>query len=406
MSKTIVQCVDKETVVRLWLHRQGLSTPRGHLRLSKRRLSEHLVRTGALQLDPINVVDRAHYLTLWSRFGPYTRHHVDEWVYRDRIGYEYWGHEASILPLEHLPCGLRRMRSFPPKSWRARAWWSVYATSSDSKRRVLRRLREHGPLESADFEKQPAERLGRVTPGRWTLSKEDRRSLRLLWHDGRVAVKTRRHFRRVFDLAERIYPVVEPATTTAFEDSWLLTGLSGNGIATERHLTGYITGPNLSAEARRRVLTRNLRTGRVVEVQVPNVRGPFYGLAEQVEDLASLPDPTGTTLICPFDSFLWQRQRARDLLGFTYRIEIYVPPAKRKFGYYALPILHNGSLVGRLDPKLSREHDVLDIKSLQLEPGVKRSAGLTRGLGEAIESLAEFVGARRVTLPRGWGQLV
>ena len=224
----------------------------------------------------------------------------------------------------------------------------------------------------------------------------------LLWHDGRVAVTTRRSFRRVYDLAERVYPATDPASTAAYEDSWLLTGLSGNGVATERHLAGYITGPSPSAADRKRVLTRNLRAGRIVEVEVPGLRGPFYGLPEQVEALGTLPDPVGTTLICPFDSLLWQRQRAEDLLGFRYRIEIYTPPAKREFGYYTLPILHDGSLVGRLDPKLHRDRDQLEVRALELETGVKRSRRLTGGLGEALQSLAEFVGATRITLPRGW----
>ena len=398
--------VDLATVVRLWLHRQGVATPRGQRTLTKRRLSDHLVATGGLQLDPISAVDRAHYVTLWSRFGSFNRRRVDDWVYRDRIGYEYWGHEASILPAAHLPHALRRMRGFPPRSWSGRSWWKVYATSTASKRRVLRRLRQHGPLESADFATPPAERGAKaVRGGAMPLPKEDTRSLRLLWHDGRVAITTRRNHRRVYDLAERVYPRVAPSTTAAFEDSWLLRGLSGNGIASERHLTGYITGPNLSPAARRRVLARNLRVGRIIRVDVADLPGPFYALPEHVANLTQLAEPTGTSLICPFDSLLWQRHRAEELLGFRYRIEIYVPSAKREFGYYTLPILHDGALVGRLDPQLHRDRDELDIQLLQLEPGVKRTTGLTRGLRETLNSLATFVGATSITLPHGWRRL-
>ena len=113
--------LDRATIVRLWLQRQGLSRPRGTERLTRSTLTDHLERTGALQVDTINVVDRAHYLTLWSRFGPYDRRRLDRWVYRDRAAYEYWGHEASILPISHLPLGLRRMRRFPPESWKKAA---------------------------------------------------------------------------------------------------------------------------------------------------------------------------------------------------------------------------------------------------------------------------------------------
>ena len=402
MPNTAPPRVDRDTVLRLWFHRQGLSTPRGQQRLTRPRFSAHLLRTGGLQLDPISAVERAHYLTLWSRFGRFGRQTVDDWVYRDRVGYEYWGHEACILPIAHLPLGLRRMRGFPPKSWRDRPWWKTYATSTASKRRVLGRLRRDGPLESAAFESAGGEpRMGGAMP----MPREDKRTLGLLWHDGRVAVATRRQLRRVYDLSERVYPPAAPCSPTAFEDSWLLRGLSGNGVASERHLTGYITGPTLDRVTRHQVLTRNLKTGRIVEVTVPGFRDPLYALPEHLAELARLPEPTGTTLLCPFDSFLWQRKRAQDLLAFEYRLEIYVPPAKRQFGYYALPILHEGALVGRVDPKRHRDRDELEVLALQLEPGVKRTKGLTRGLGEALRSLAEFVGASRLTLPRGWRTL-
>jgi uncharacterized protein YcaQ len=391
--------------LRLWFYRQGLSRPHASDRLTRGRFVDHLERTGALQLDTINVVERAHYLTLWSRFGTYDRGTLDRWVSNERVAYEYWGHEASILPISHLPLGRRRMRRFPPKSWSGKAWWSVYTTSTASKRRVLKRLRTEGPLESVDFERTP-EKLGEENPfgGAMPMPKEDKRSLKLLWHDGRVAISERRHFRCVYDLAERVYPEGEAATPTEFEDSWLLIGLSGNGIANERHLLNYWTAPRLNADTRRRVIARNLKASRIVEVRVEGLRGPCYALPEHLDVLAHLPEPRGTTLLCPFDSLLWQRGRAEDLLDFRYRIEIYVPPAKREFGYYVLPILHDGRLVGRLDPKLHRDRGLLEIKSLHLEEGFGDGSGsnFLTGLRDSLASLAEFVGADDLKLPRGW----
>lgn len=398
-----VPTVPHDQVIRLWLDRQGLTAPRGATRLSKQSLARHLERTGALQMDSVNVLDRAHYLTLWSRFGTYDRRALDQMVYGKRIAYEYWGHQASILPISHLPLGRRRMRRFPPNSWSGSAWWDRYKTSPASKRRVLRRLREEGPLESADFEAKKDE-FGPGGPpgGSMTLMKEDKRSLRLLWHAGRTAVHSRRHFRCVYDLAERVYPDGQPATPAEFEDSWLLIGLSGNGVASEAHLANYITAPSPSAETRRRVISRNLKRRRITEVRVEGLRGRFFALPEHLEGISDLPEPEGTTLICPFDSLLWQRKRAEDLLGFRYRVEIYVPPAKREFGYYVLPVLHDGRLVGRLDPKLHRDRGELEIKALYLEPGFERYEGFERGLGETLDSLRRFVGAERLTLPRGW----
>ncbi len=406
LARRSVATVTLDQVVRLWLHRQGLSHPRGTTRLTKSSFTGHLERTGALQLDTINVLDRAHYLTLWSRFGSYSRGAVDRWVYRDGIAYEYWGHEASILPISHLPVARRRMRGFPPQDWSGKSWWSLFQTSTASKRRVLKRLRAEGPLESTDFERPPGE-FGPDGPpgGTMPLAGEDKRSLKLLWHDGRLAVCRRRHFRCVYDIAERVYPAGPTASRAELEDSWLLIGLSGNGIASEQHLTNYITGPSPRAPDRRRAIERNLKRGRIVEVRVGGRTKRYYALPEHLEGLEKLPEPRGTTLLCPFDSLLWQRKRAEELSGFQYRAEIYVPAAKREFGYYVLPILHEGRLVGRLDPKLHRDRGELEIKAVFLEPGCERDRRLERALAEALHDLREFLGAERLVLPKAWKTL-
>lgn len=400
--KHALPTIRRDAVVRLWLDRQGLLTP-GSSRFSRQAVTAHLERTGGLQLDTINVLDRAHYLTLWSRFGPYRHRTLDKWLYADRIGYEYWSHEASICPISHLPLGRRRMRAFPPDSWARRAWWKVYQTGTASRRRVMRRLRDEGPLESGDFEDPTPtrDRPGGTMP----LPHEDRRSLKLLWHAGKVAVRSRRHFRCLYDLAERVYPDGPVATTAELEDSWVFTGLSGNGVASERHLRNYLTAPDLDAASRKRVLARNVKKGLIVEVRVEGSRERFYARPEDLEAIDARPEPQGTTLICPFDSLLWQRERAEDLLDYSYRIEIYVPPAKRTFGYYVLPILHDGRLVGRLDPKLHRDRGELEIKAIQLEAGVRRNPGLDRGLADALDRLVRFEGATRLALPRGWRNL-
>jgi uncharacterized protein YcaQ len=296
------------------------------------------------------------------------------------------------------------MSNFPPKSWSGKSWWSLYQTSTTSKRRVLKRLRDEGPLESVDFERHPGERADPRGAG-MLLPKEDKRSLKVLWHHGRVGIRTRRHFRCVYDLAERVYPPGPAATTVEWEDSWLFIGLSGNGVASERHLTNYFTAPDLSAADRKRVIARNLKKGRIIEVRVEGLAGRFYALPEHLDNVDDLRQPEGATLICPFDSLLWQRKRAEELLDFHYRIEIYVPAAKREFGYYVLPILHNGRLVGRLDPKLHRERGELEVKAIHLEAGFGRNRPFELGLAGTLESLREHLGADRLALPKGWRRI-
>ena len=129
-------------------------------------------------------------------------------------------------------------------------------------------------------------------------------------------------------------------------------------------------------------------------------------MPQDLESLASIPEPTGTHLICPFDSLLWQRKRAAQLLDFVYTIEIYTPARKRRFGYYVLPILYEGRLVGRIDPKVHRDRGVLEAKSIHLEPDFVADAAFDRGLGEALHSLREFLGAEKLKLPRGWGRRI
>ena len=409
MKRSPTLQVNLQTAIRLWFYCQDLSQPRGSRSLTPEVLVELLEQVGALQLDSINVLERAHYLTLWSRYGVYDRNELDKWIYQNRVAYEYWGHEASLLPVSHLPLGRRRMEDFPPPSWKNAAWWARYETSPASKQRVLNRLREEGALESAHFAKTSRDRLEEAKRTRaepvMPAPKEDKRSLELLWHAGKTAVSSRRHFRRTYDLAERVYPDTDVASLEDYEDSWLIIGLKGYGIASEKHLINYFTAPRLKGPARKRVIQRNVENKRIIEVGIEGQPGPFYILPEYVDLLDKLDKPTGTTLICPFDSLLWQRARSEEWLNFKYRIEIYIPQKKREFGYYVLPILHDGQFVGRLDPKFHRSSEVLEIKALYLEEGFKRTARFNRALRETLHDLCEFVGAKDLALPTGWSEL-
>lgn len=397
MAKQATVQATKEQIVALWLRRQGLLDLTQPRKLTRRSFVQHLESTGGLQVDSVNVLDRAHYLTLFSRFGSYDRKRVDDWVYKDRVAYEYWGHEASILPASHLPVGLRRMKSFPPESWRSSSYWKHFNTSTASRKRVLKRLREHGPLDSIAFEKTATDKRNEKLLGWGSLMpKEDKRSMQLLWHSGKIAICGRKHFRKIYDLATNVYDEVQAATTVDYHNSWLMAGLSGCGIASEKHLVGYITGPALKSPERKKVLDRNLRSGRIVPVAVSGFKDSFFATEECLEALHEKDDASGTTLICPFDSLLWQRLRAEELLDFRYRIEIYIPEAKREFGYYALPIMHDGRLVGRIDPKLHRNETRLEIKAIQYENWFRPTRRFKSELKETLQRLASFVAATKL----------
>ncbi len=385
LPKGCARRVSLDGVRRLWWTRQGFRAPRRQ-GLTRARFVDHLEQSGGLQLDSVNVLDRAHYLTLWSRFGLYDRDRLHRWIYQDRVAYEYLGHEACVLPSSCLPRSLRAMKRFVPRG----SWWQSRCPPPSVFRHVIGRIRKEGPLESAHFERDACPGAG------WWEWKRTKQALEMLWYRGRLAVSSRRHFRRVYDLAERVYPDLSPARQIDCEDAWLQTALRANGVIRARHLSGYLSSPRLNAAAVRRVIARALRQGRAVWVEVEGLSAGFLMRPEDLDEVERAEAPRGTTLICPFDSLLWHRDRAEELLGFRYRIEIYLPAAQRRFGYYVLPIFHDGALVGRLDPKLHRTRGVLEIRALHLEQGTRVGRRLRQEFRACLEQLATFVGAHQI----------
>jgi hypothetical protein len=379
-----------ENAARLFLSRQRLERPRG-LALDARSLEDFVASVGGLQLDSINVVDRAHRLTLWSRFGPYDRAELDRLVYERRVLDEYWAHAACLVAKSDLPGWARAMADYR----RSHTGWSDWLRGN---RRVLRvvedEVRRRGPLSSSDFE-----RPGGGKSSGWWDWKPAHHALHLLWMSGRLAVRERRHFQKLYDLAERVRAPIEPIPRAEFPRWHLRKTLRALGAASAADLTRYLTFPRLEPAARRKALAALLRSGEVVELRVEGRPGPWYALAEDAAALDSPPPSRGTTLVSPFDSLLWHRGRAKALFGFDYKIEVYVPAAKRVHGYYALPILHDGRLIGRLDAKNHREQRRLEVRAVSFEAPPDGAA--LAGAADALRSLARFVGAERVDAPPG-----
>ncbi|HXK10714.1 MAG TPA: crosslink repair DNA glycosylase YcaQ family protein [Vicinamibacteria bacterium] len=398
-------------VAALFLERQHLARPRSR-RLTASSLVTFVEDVGGLQIDSINVVERGHHLTLWSRFGPYGRGALERIVYRRRLLFEYWAHAACLVPASHYPAWRRAMLDY---SLRSRAWGLWLQKNRRVLAAVEAAIASRGPLGSADFEHR---RKG--ASGGWWDWKPATHALDYLWMSGRTLVHSRTHFRKRFDLAERVMPeagAVEALTRDDFQSWHLRRSLHALGAASEADLRMYLTFPRTTASDRARALREALDRGEVVEVEVEGERDRWLALAE---DLASLEAAgrrrrasAGTTLLSPFDSFLWHRDRVRRLFGYDYKLEVYTPGHARSHGYYSLPILHDGHLVGRLDPKVHRQEGRLEVKAVHFEPwfakgvappaaswgAVDRDATLA-GIGEALRSLARFVGAEDVTVGR------
>jgi hypothetical protein len=396
----------------LFLQRQHLAPPRAAT-LTASRLVRFVHDVGGLQLDSINVLDRAHYLTVWSRFGPYDRRRLDRLVYRRRLLFEYWAHAACLVPTSTLPWWRRAMLDYRTRH----TGWSDWLRRNP---KVLTQVRtaisSNGPMAGADFE-------GRRPPGAggWWRWRPVQHGLHYLWMTGALTVHSRQHFHKRYDLLERAIPAAascQPVSAEEFRRWHLERSLHAMGAATERDLAGYLTFPRFGPGYRRSALRSMLERGEVAEVAVEGSRERWLALTRDLPALARAaraPAPSeGTTLLAPFDSLLWYRERVARLFGFDYRIEVYTPGDKRVHGYYTLPILHRGLLVGRVDAKTHRAERRLEVHHVHFEPWAAAGQAppiesealgadeLLIGVADALVSLAVFVGAdtlavRRVT---------
>lgn len=397
-------------VAALYLERQHLARPRAR-RLGAASLARFAEDVGGVQIDSINVLDRAHHLTLWSRFGAYSRDAFERLAYRKRGMFEYWAHAACLVPSAHLPQWRRAMLEYHPRQLGWSAWLKrnrrVLAAVEDA-------IRERGPLSNADFERPSGK------AGGWWSWKPATHALHHLWMTGKILIRSRVHFQKHYDLAERVIPGIDSLETVTSEEfrRWHRTqSLHAMGAATERDLRGYLTFPRSPRGARSGTLAAMLRSGEVVEVPVEGARARWYALARDVPALeraaAKRVPARGTTFLSPFDSFLWHRERVATLSGFDYRIEVYTPGHKRVHGYYVMPILHDGLVIGRLDAKNHRGERRLEVHRVHFEDWFARGAeppgaswGLPDresaldGIVEALGSLATFLGAERITLGR------
>jgi len=396
-------------VAALFLERQHLRRPRTTA-LTPGRLARFVEDVGGLQLDSINVLDRAHYLTLWSRFGPYDRARLDRLVSDKRMLFEYWAHAACLVPTSMLPWWRRAMLDY---RLRHTGWSGWLRRNGKTLSAVRAAVEANGPMGNADFAGR------RPSGGRagWWDWKPAQHALHYLWMTGTLTIHSRRHFQKRFDLLERALGqahTVEPVSSADFLRWHLERSLHAMGAATEPDLSRYLTFPRFAPGARRKALRALIDRGDVVEVELEDTRVRWLALARDLPALAraARAPGRGTTLLSPFDSLLWHRERVARLFGFDYRIEVYTPGPQRVHGYYTLPILHDGHVIGRVDAKTHRPAHRLEIRHVHFEPwfarGATPSTGGDRidqdaaldGLADTFRSLATFVDATAIRLDR------
>ncbi|MFD2237522.1 winged helix-turn-helix domain-containing protein [Aureimonas populi] len=354
---------------RIALAAQGFGVARpsvvhqGHLRRTVERLGLH-------QIDSVNVLSRAHYLPAFSRLGAYDRTLLDRaaWGRRsERRLFEYWAHEASLLPLSLHPL-LRWRMARADRGEAGYAGMRVFARERrEEAMAVLERIRQDGPLAASDFESSRA--------GWWEWS-QSKRMLEWLFYAGHITTATRRRsFERVYDLTERVIApaVLDLPAPTEEEAHRALVEMSARalGIATMGELRDYM---RLGVAETRTAALQLVEEGLLRPVAVPGWPPAFMH-----RDARRPRRVGGRALLAPFDPLVWERARAERLFGFRYRIEIYVPAARRQHGYYVLPFLLGERLVGRVDLKADRKAGRLIVHAVHLEPDAP---------GETMEELA------------------
>ncbi|CAN5130481.1 winged helix-turn-helix domain-containing protein [soil metagenome] len=352
------------TARRIALAAQGFADARPAGVVDRRHLKRVVGRTGLLQVDSVNVFERAHHLPLFSRLGTYDRELLPLAAYRHRDLFEYWGHEASLLPVSTHPLLRWRMEQAAALEL---GWGRVTQVARDRPdvvSAVLQRITDGGPATAGELH---AELDGGARPAGpwwdWSLAKT---ALEHLFWSGRVTTSDRRGFTRVYDLPERVLPaaVLALPTPSAADAQRELVRLAArsHGVATEPDLRDYY---RLRPDESRAAVADLVEAGELLPVEVEGWRGPAY-----LSVGARIPRRVrASALLSPFDPLVWYRDRTARLFGFDYRIEIYVPAARRVHGYYVLPFLHDEALRARVDLKSDRQAGVLRVLASWLEPG-------------------------------------
>ena len=382
-----------DEVRRLALAAQGFGGPPLDRPPDVRALRARVIaRVGLLQIDSVNVLQRAHYLPAFSRLGAYDVASLDRLSHRaPRRLFEYWAHEASLVPVELHPLLRWRMERVEQEGWGSMR--RVAERRPDLLGALLGDLRDRGPLTARQLAHHD-EPSGPKGP--WWDWSDVKAALEYLFFTGAVTSARRVRFERVYDLPERVLPAnVVAAPTPGPEEAQrelLRVAAGAMGVATEQDLRDYFRLP--AADARPRV-AELVEDGALVPVAVEGWRGPAY-----LDPGARIPRKVeARALVGPFDSLIWHRPRTERLFGFRYRLEIYVPRPRRVHGYYVLPFLLGDRLVARVDLKSDRKAGALLVQNAHPEPGAP--AATAPALAAELRRMAGWLGLEDVAVPAG-----
>lgn len=395
--------VSKNAARAFALKKQGFNYPRTIV--DKQRLLNVLRELGCVQIDSINVVERSHYLAFWSRLGNYKKQLLDNLLSRDRKVFEYWAHAASIIPIEYyryfIPAMKERQKVMRSK---AQNWLKKDAGLIDT---VLQRIKRDGPLSSKDFK---GEHKGKSKSGWWSW-KPAKYALELLYNAGILMVSRRENFQRYYDLTENVLPSnidTDEPTQEEQQRFFLTKTLDAWGLAKPKDISQYFYGwstkTNLGVKALSNVINELQKEDVVASAEIEGRGDQYLILSKDTRSLKETTNPTreahSVTLISPFDNLTWSKPRTKDLFDFQPTLEVYLPKKTRKFGYYALNILFDNQIVGRLDPKIHRDDATFEVRALELQEKFRMTEEFVVELTLALRDFMVFNGAENCQISK------
>ncbi|MEJ8476103.1 winged helix-turn-helix domain-containing protein [Roseibium algae] len=386
---------------RLFIARHGLlQAPKGSGKGND--LLQVIEDLGFIQVDSINTVARAHHMILFARRSSYREKNLKQLSERDMQLFEHWTHDASMIPTRFYP---HWMLKFERDAVTIRNRWRNWRREGFEEKfdAVLKRIADHGPTTSGDVGEGEARKSG----GWWDWH-PSKTALEYLWRSGQLSVCRRNGFQKVYDLTERVIPDqyrTERSDEAATIDWACHAALTRLGFATSGEIAAFFD--LITPQEAKDWCARKLASGQIIEVLIEDCKTTThrrsFAFPGILEDAAALePATSRLRILSPFDPMLRDRKRAERLFGFHYRIEVFVPEPKRKYGYYVFPVLEGEHLVGRIDMKAFRADDKLIVKAFWPEHGIKASKSRLSKLDSELNRMARFSGVSEVAYADDW----
>jgi uncharacterized protein YcaQ len=388
----------------LLLAAQGLLTPPNRAATSDDLLAT-IRQMSALQIDTIHVIARSPYFVLWSRLGDYQPRWLDE-LLADRKLFEYWSHEACFLPIEDYPLYRALMLSGQSRGWKhAHNWMETHREQVDQ---LLSVLHARGTVRSADFARTDGQASG------WWNWKFEKHALEMLFMAGEVMIDHRENFQRIYAPRDRVLPNWRDDYTPQIDVArreLALRAVKALGLTTARWVADYFRTNQRDTQV---AIQQLLNEGQLQRVAIHGWNEPALLHPDHLPLVEAIADgnvtPSVTTLLSPFDPIVWDRARALAMFGFDYRIECYTPAEKRRYGYFVLPILRRGELIGRCDLKAHRKEQIMEVKALYLEPSAALDDSVAADVAGALQRCANWHNTPEVRIttaePAEFGLLV